>query len=201
LLYFELEDTRTGTATIHSCVDDLAGAAPITIFIIPDDTPNPVLISRFEATPSGADVEVSWEFSSDEPVTTYTLYRRAAGVAVAKVIAEGDANTVRSFVDRAVEPGTTYHYELLVRTLDGDEYRSQPAKVTTPELSLSLGQNHPNPFNPQTTIPFVVPGAGTSRVRLIVLDAAGRVVRTLVDDSMPGGSHEATWNGKDGRGG
>ncbi len=197
LLYFELEGTNAGTAVIHSCVDDLAGAAPVTIFIIPDDTPNPVLISRFEAVNSGADVEVSWEFANDEPVTTYTLYRRDEGAAMAKAIAEGDANTVRAYVDHDVQPGVTYHYELLVRTLDGEEYRSQPAKVTTAALSLSLGQNHPNPFNPQTTIPFVIPGSGASRVRVFVIDAGGRVVRTLVDEAMAGGSHTAVWDGKD----
>jgi len=200
LLYFDTIDTNAGTAIIHSCVDDLAGAAPITIFIIPDDTPNPVLISRFEAVRSGSDVAVSWDFSSDEPVTSYTLYRRDEGASVPRVIAEGDANTARSFVDRDVQPGATYQYELLVRTLDGDEFRSQRAKVTIAMLALSLGQNHPNPFNPQTTIPFEVPGSGASRVRVFVIDAAGRVVRTLVDEAMSGGSHTTVWDGKDASG-
>jgi len=33
-----------------------------------------------------------------------------------------------------------------------------------------------------------------------VFDVAGRLVRTLVDDSMPQGSHEAVWDGTDSSG-
>lgn len=57
---------------------------------------------------------------------------------------------------------------------------------------------YPNPFNPRTTIKFELPEAGS--VRLSVFDVAGRLVRTLVDESMPLGSHEAIWDGKDASG-
>jgi hypothetical protein len=56
-------------------------------------------------------------------------------------------------------------------------------------------QVHPNPFNPRTTITFDVPAAGP--VRLSVFDLAGRLVRTLIDGSMPEGSHEVVWDGWD----
>lgn len=56
----------------------------------------------------------------------------------------------------------------------------------------------PNPFNPRTTITFELPAAGP--VRLAVYDVAGRLVRTLVDESLPPGSHEAAWDGRDGAG-
>jgi flagellar hook assembly protein FlgD len=46
---------------------------------------------------------------------------------------------------------------------------------------------------------FDLPEAGP--VRLSVFDVAGRLVRTLVDDSMPEGSHEAVWDGGDSAGG
>jgi flagellar hook assembly protein FlgD len=36
--------------------------------------------------------------------------------------------------------------------------------------------------------------------RLSVFDVAGRPVRTLVDESMPQGSHEAVWDGTDASG-
>lgn len=61
--------------------------------------------------------------------------------------------------------------------------------------ALMLAQNQPNPFNPCTTIKYDLPEAGA--VRLSVFDLAGRLVRTLVDESMPQGSHEAVWDGKD----
>lgn len=56
----------------------------------------------------------------------------------------------------------------------------------------------PNPFNPRTTIKFDLPEGGP--VRLSVFDVAGRLVRTLVDDTMPQGSHEAVWDGRDSSG-
>jgi flagellar hook assembly protein FlgD len=61
-----------------------------------------------------------------------------------------------------------------------------------------LDQNLPNPFNPLTSIHFVLPTSG--RVTLQVFDSAGRHVRTLVNDALPEGSHQAVWNGRDDEG-
>lgn len=63
---------------------------------------------------------------------------------------------------------------------------------------VTLEQNCPNPFNPQTMIKFDLPEAGP--VSLSVFDVAGRLVRTLVNDTMPQGSHEAIWDGRDASG-
>jgi flagellar hook assembly protein FlgD len=66
---------------------------------------------------------------------------------------------------------------------------------------MTLGQNHPNPFNPQTSIPYTLPGGSqTSHVRLFILDVSGGIVRRLVNESQAGGSHTALWNGDDDRG-
>lgn len=51
-----------------------------------------------------------------------------------------------------------------------------------------LDQNHPNPFNPSTTIRFGLPGAST--VRAQVFDVTGRVVATLFNGRMEAGIHE-----------
>jgi flagellar hook assembly protein FlgD len=83
----------------------------------------------------------------------------------------------------------------LVRTVNGGEFRSPIATVTMRSHALALMQNHPNPFNPQTTISYELP-AGARRVRLFVFDLSGRVVRTLVDDDQPGGSYDVEWDGK-----
>ncbi len=56
----------------------------------------------------------------------------------------------------------------------------------------SLSQNYPNPFNPSTTIKFTIPKA--SNVRLIIYDALGKVVNTLVDQQMSSGVYNVTWN-------
>ena len=74
------------------------------------------------------------------------------------------------------------------------------AKVTTsvrqndalsPE-SFTLHQNYPNPFNPSTQIEFAMPKS--SYARLVVYDALGRLVTTLVDQQLPAGLHPYTFD-------
>ena len=64
----------------------------------------------------------------------------------------------------------------------------------TPAATISLAA-FPNPFNPKTTIRFVLPG--DSEVELSVFDLAGRQVETLLDQPMSKGSHEVIWRGRD----
>ncbi|MCK9995476.1 MAG: hypothetical protein KAH56_04255 [Candidatus Krumholzibacteria bacterium] len=66
---------------------------------------------------------------------------------------------------------------------------------TAPGLALS---NHPNPFNPMTTIRFDLPQAGM--VSLSVYDVRGRALCTLGDGFMAAGAHEIAWNGRDDQG-
>lgn len=60
---------------------------------------------------------------------------------------------------------------------------------------VSLGDAYPNPFNPETTIPFAL--AHGTPVSLTVYDAAGRWVRTIIDGERPSGPQAATWDGED----
>ncbi len=64
--------------------------------------------------------------------------------------------------------------------------------------ALRLYPCQPNPFNPRTTIKYDLPEIGP--VRLSVFDVAGRLVRTLVDESVAQGRHEAVWDGRDSSG-
>jgi hypothetical protein len=57
-----------------------------------------------------------------------------------------------------------------------------------------LGASYPNPFNPSTTVPFTLEGAG--HVTLRVYDVSGRVLATLVDGVMPAGAHTRVWDGR-----
>jgi hypothetical protein len=160
------------------------------------DLPLAVAFERFGATPTNGTVQVSWELASDEPLSSFVLYRRDGESLQPRVVAEGTlADETGSYLDSSVNPGETYRYELLVRTADGDEFRSPLVKVSLPELTLVLHQNHPNPFNPQTTIAYDIPSV--SRVRLLVMDVSGRLVRTLVDENQEPGSRSVVWNGRD----
>jgi len=81
--------------------------------------------------------------------------------------------------------------------------REEIAGGETPEtpfvpMSSALLQNHPNPFNPVTTITYDVAVAGNVRVE--IYDVSGRLVRTVVNGHKDVGRHETSWNGRDGQG-
>ncbi len=59
---------------------------------------------------------------------------------------------------------------------------------------LVLEQNHPNPFNPSTTIRYLLPAS--MNVRLEVFNALGRRVAILVDGEKAVGSHEARFDAR-----
>ncbi len=56
-----------------------------------------------------------------------------------------------------------------------------------------LLQNYPNPFNPATKIEFSIPKA--EYVKLIIYDALGREIETLVSENLNAGTYQAKWNG------
>jgi hypothetical protein len=63
--------------------------------------------------------------------------------------------------------------------------------------AFALRQNVPNPVQPVTTISYDVP-AGGAHVSLRIYDTAGRLVRIPVDEQRPAGSHDITWDGRNG---
>jgi hypothetical protein len=91
-------------------------------------------------------------------------------------------------------------------SFNGNVYRCAGATATgvpgddqTPDFAFRLGQNHPNPFNPSTTIRYELPRAST--VELAIYNVAGRLVRVLVDGTeQAAGRHQVTWDGLDGSG-
>ncbi|MCG8604446.1 T9SS type A sorting domain-containing protein, partial [bacterium] len=61
-----------------------------------------------------------------------------------------------------------------------------------------LLQNHPNPFNPNTTITFAVPEAG--EVTLGIYNLKGQLIRTLHSGAIAAGRHSVIWNARDSQG-
>ncbi|MBT4503537.1 MAG: T9SS type A sorting domain-containing protein, partial [Gemmatimonadetes bacterium] len=68
-------------------------------------------------------------------------------------------------------------------------------RVSSVPSAFALYPNHPNPFNPETTIGYDVAEKGS--VRLRVYDVAGQVVRELIDSVQPAGSYRVVWDGRD----
>ena len=76
---------------------------------------------------------------------------------------------------------------LLAAKADGEPGDADGPETQAVPTAFSLAQNSPNPFNPATQISFSLPEAAS--VRLVVFNARGQVVRTLVNGALPSGSH------------
>lgn len=63
---------------------------------------------------------------------------------------------------------------------------------TNHPMEFILSQNYPNPFNPTTTIKYALHKSGI--VKLIIYDALGRQIRTLVDETKTAGSYHVVFN-------
>jgi M6 family metalloprotease-like protein len=57
----------------------------------------------------------------------------------------------------------------------------------------ALSHNYPNPFNPHTVLGFTLPEA--SRVSLKVYNLLGELVKRVVNQELPAGTHSVTWHG------
>lgn len=83
-------------------------------------------------------------------------------------------------------PGGTFYLQRCTTTGFGRE---------TPRLASVSISIYPNPFNPRTMIDYSVVEAG--RVNVRVYDAAGRLVKTLVDDYKTAGKYSTSWDARD----
>lgn len=71
---------------------------------------------------------------------------------------------------------------------------SVEGEVTAP-LRYELRQNHPNPFNPVTTLQFCLAAPG--HVKISIFNMLGQRVAILVDEVIAAGMHSATWDGSE----
>ncbi|MCD4650943.1 MAG: peptidylprolyl isomerase [Candidatus Cloacimonetes bacterium] len=74
----------------------------------------------------------------------------------------------------------------------------QTANEDTTIPFVSLFENYPNPFNPQTTIRFSLEQSAPVEMKLY--NTRGRYVRTLLSETMSSGIHQVEWQGKDNNG-
>lgn len=97
--------------------------------------------------------------------------------------------------------GVDQNNELYICSFDGKIYRFKPTVITgmgkasdLPQ-SFELGQNFPNPFNPDTTIPFYVESPGNVEIR--IFDINGKHIKALLNEKTDYGDYEVTWDGTD----
>ena len=96
------------------------------------------------------------------------------------------------------------NYLVTARDVAGNESGAAVVSTTTavgdaPPARTALVGAAPNPFNPRTVVRYELADADV--VTLRIYDAAGRLVRALVDGvPQPAGRYAATWDGRNGSG-
>jgi hypothetical protein len=89
------------------------------------------------------------------------------------------------------------YYVLYGAILNGKKYGNIVGikdKLIEPQY-YNLSQNYPNPFNPSTVISYSIPSA--SNVKLIVFNALGQKVKTLVSGYKNAGNYTINFNASD----
>ncbi|WP_051359714.1 T9SS type A sorting domain-containing protein [Adhaeribacter aquaticus] len=70
-----------------------------------------------------------------------------------------------------------------------------PEEVEVPK-TFTVKQNYPNPFSASTTITYSLVKSG--KVSVKIFDLTGREIATLINAQQEAGTHEVTWNGRNG---
>jgi len=153
----------------------------------------PVLFTDFRARVEGMAIWLSWDVFVDEPFDGFIVYRAQPGI-ISALGPRLPANA-RSFVDETAEPGQRYQYFVSAKKSDGREVPSRKVTIGLDPLRTALHGNHPNPFNPETTISFTL--AEPQRVTLIVYAADGSRVAELVNGEVRAGVTHVLWSGTD----
>jgi len=146
-------------------------------------------------------VRLHWSVPPGIVGTGLNLYRAAGGDAEYERLNDepGGLAVSGTYEDGELWPGTEYRYDIRTESADGSEESvpGSPVAVRTEDLAtaalLSAG---PNPLIGEAAIRYHVPHDG-HRVGLTVINATGKVVRTILDGATPGrGTHVAAWDGR-----
>jgi hypothetical protein len=78
------------------------------------------------------------------------------------------------------------------------QQESSPKPTDIADVTYSLSDNYPNPFNPMTTIEYSI--AEDSHVNLSIYNVNGQVVRTLVSAFQNRSAYRVVWDGKNDNG-
>ena len=110
-------------------------------------------------------------------------------------------STVDGYIETyGYSEGTQQWETLFTSILLGDPATIIPGRTTSVDpivspvvpSTIQIVGNYPNPFNPSTTINFMLNRAGSAR--LAVFDITGRAVTTLAEQSFTAGQHSIVWN-------
>jgi hypothetical protein len=166
-----------------------------------DPPPNPTGLVITNPGSIGQNPILTWNGSSDADY--YHVYRRVSfdpdwlfmGMAGSTSYTDNTL-TIKSQNDPMADE---FFYQVKAVNTAGESGPSNDASVwgfsfhktvgdgTDIPGTFELGQNHPNPFNPETEFRYALPSAGY--VELMITNLLGQTVRTLVAENQPAGRY------------
>jgi hypothetical protein len=157
----------------------------------------PVELVSFTANRIYSGIELNWKTATETNNSGFTIERSRDEenfVQVGFVSGKGTTTELSnySFIDNDIEVGK-YFYRLKQTDFDGTFVY---LNVVSVEIGLpkqfQLSQNHPNPFNPTTTIKFQLPV--DANVKIELFNSIGQKVDELFNNDLSGGVHEVTFS-------
>ncbi len=175
------------------------------------DDPLPVELVSFEATSMANGFVLNWETASEKDSRGFILSRKVSGSDSWEIASTYVGNSALestnslsgasySYTDNIeLEQGQTVMYQLEEEDIAGIKVVLQTITVesqyNTQIDDYSLAQNYPNPFNPSTTIGYEL--KDNAKVSLVVYNALGQAVKTLVNQNQDRGIYTVQFNASD----
>ncbi|HSP86891.1 MAG TPA: T9SS type A sorting domain-containing protein, partial [Ignavibacteriaceae bacterium] len=162
----------------------------------------PVELTSFTAIVKNKLIELNWETASEINNLGFYVERKINNEWETIGFVEGNGTTTElhsySFNDNISEINSDIIYYRLKQTdFDGTFNYSQVVEVKNNYIpaEYSLFQNHPNPFNPATTIQYQIPKDGLVTIK--IYDILGTEVKTLVNEQQSIGRYTINFDAGD----
>ncbi|HEY3249889.1 MAG TPA: T9SS type A sorting domain-containing protein [Ignavibacteria bacterium] len=160
----------------------------------------PVEIAYFNSTINNRNVILKWGTVNEINNSGFVVEKRSekenVWANIGCVNGYGTTNEPKNYLfeDKKLNTGI-YFYRIRQVDYNGNyEYFNLVNSVTiSPPADFFLSQNYPNPSNPNTRIDFSLPF--TSDAKLVVYDAAGKLIITLVNEKLDKGYYTFDFNG------
>jgi hypothetical protein len=142
---------------------------------------------------------LTWRKNLEVDLQGYNIYRSIDGMAHFTMLnTQPQRDTL--WIDTLGTSWPRFYYITAIDSNANESAHSDtvslgPVGVGEPHASpftFGLEQNHPNPFNPSTSIKYQIPS--TSHVMLRVFDLLGREVATLVNELKQPGTYQVQWD-------
>ncbi|MCJ7813167.1 T9SS type A sorting domain-containing protein [bacterium] len=143
-------------------------------------------------------VSISWNANTEPDLDGYCVYYgQSSHFFTYRVDVGRDTSyTIASLPDTGI-----FYFAVTAYDFSGNEsiYSEKVTlhvkKTAGKDRYFSLESNYPNPFNPNTRIPYLLPER--LYIKLAIYDLLGREVKRLEEGEKDAGEYEAFWDGKD----